>query len=119
MCMTSEMPIKIGKVKTIAKIGGYTGRTETADPIDDIVHGYMIWLDAATSRKVGKVGKLVTVQIGRAKIKGKIIGGPGRTRYGDFPGRLKKVLLTKRVGEVLTKQEIRRLHERAVKMKGV
>lgn len=115
--MGSCMPITIiGKGKefsTVAKVGGYTGKTETVDPIRDIRDGYMIWLDLAQSRKVPAVGKRVVVKIGGKKFVGKVIGAPSRGRYGRYRNRLKKILLSQKVGEKLSLKEIKMLHDYA------
>ncbi|RLE47386.1 hypothetical protein DRJ25_02540 [Candidatus Woesearchaeota archaeon] len=113
--MTSEMPIKIRGKTFIAKIGGYTGRTESDNPIDDIYNGYMIWLNLAQSRKVPRIGKIIKLKIGNKEFRGKIIGGPSSGRYGKYRVRLKKILLETRVGNKLDKKTIRKLHEIAVK----
>jgi len=116
--MTSEMPIKIGRKLFIAKIGGYTGKTETSNPIDDIVDGYMIWLNLAQSRQVPRVGTRVTVTIGGKKFRGKVIAGPGKGRY-KYSGSLKKILLSQRIGSKLTRKQITKLHKMAVERGGI
>jgi len=117
--MTSEMPIKIGGKSFIAKIGGYTGKTESDNPVDDIYNGYMVWLNLVQSRKVPSIGKIINVKIGNKKFRGKIIGGPSAGRFGKYRRRLKKILLETRVGSKLDKKTIRRLHEIAVKRAGI
>ena len=117
--MTSEMPIKIGGRSMIAKIGGYTGKTESADPISDIKNGYLIWLSLTQSRLVPAIGKTTTITIGGKKFKGKVIGGPSKGRYGKYERKLKKILLEEKVGTKLSRSEIARLHSRATKIKGV
>jgi len=112
------MPVKIGSKLFICKIGGYTGKTETGNPIDDIANGYMIWLTKEQSRKVGKIGSKVTVTIGGKRFTGEIIGGPHGGRWGRYSARLKKILLDTRVGEKLSRVEIARLHRQALAMKG-
>jgi len=117
--MTSEMPIKIGGKSFIAKIGGYTGKTESDNPVDDIYNGYMVWLNLVQSKKIPGIGKVITVKIGSKKFRGRIIGGPTAGRYGRYRRRLKKILLETRIGSKLDKNSIRRLHEIAVKKAGI
>jgi len=123
----SEMPISVvweeGKRKRrtgrmIAKIGGYTGKTETSNPIKDIYDGYMIWFDLEQSKMLPRIGKKVTVIIGGKRFGGKVIGGPGGSRWGSYERRLKKIVLEEKVGNKLSKQRIRALHKKALEALG-
>ena len=117
--MTSEIPLSVGGTRFIAKVGGYTGKTESEDPIADITDGYMVWFSEAQSDQLPRIGSRVTVRIGGKSFKGKVIGGPGKGRYGAYGTRLKKIVLSQRVGTKLSRNKIRALHEKATRIVGV
>jgi len=71
--MTSWAKIKINGRDVIVKLGGYTGKTETKDPVKDIMTANRAWVDKGMSRILGlKIGQKVRLNIAGKIVRGKV-----------------------------------------------
>lgn len=72
--MTSWVKAYVNGRFVIFKVGGYTGKTESEDPVEDIMTANRAWLSAQQGRYLGlKIGKKVKVRIGNRTVKGKVL----------------------------------------------
>ena len=71
--MTSWAEIEVRGKKVIAKLGGYTGKSEHASPIGDIMSANRAWIDKTTARRLKlRIGQRVKVKVGRRVVFGKV-----------------------------------------------
>ena len=69
--MTSWVKLKVGRRRIEAKIGGYTGLTESANPLLDIMNANRVWLTKEQSKGL-RLGSNVRVLVGGQVRKGKV-----------------------------------------------
>jgi len=71
--MTSWAKIKIKGRDVLCKMGGYTGKTETKDPIRDIMTANRLWVDKGMARYLGlKIGDKVRMEIAGKPVSGRV-----------------------------------------------
>ena len=71
--MTSWAKIKVNGKSVIAKLGGYTGKTEKASPTWDIMTANRAWITEKDAKRLKlKPGKVVVVTVARKRVKGKV-----------------------------------------------